>query len=249
MLLAVDVGNTQTLAGVYSGRGAAARVAHRHRARGHRRRAGRPPRPDPAPARRQPRRAGRHGRRLGGARPVGRLPVARRGISTATRSSSGRACARACRSPSTTPTSWALTASPTRWRHRRHGGPCIVVDFGTATTFDVISEAGEYLGGVIAPGIETSLDRRRARRLAGQDRPRGPRARHRQVDRREHALGRRLHRRDGRRGRRADQGRARPRRAGHRHGRARRRWSAATRCRSTRTSPCSPSRGCGSSTS
>lgn len=42
--------------------------------------------------------------------------------------------------------------------YRRHGGPCIVVDFGTATTFDAISESGEYLGGVIAPGIETSLD-------------------------------------------------------------------------------------------
>jgi type III pantothenate kinase len=42
--------------------------------------------------------------------------------------------------------------------HRRHGGPCIVVDFGTATTFDAVSGAGEYLGGAIAPGIETSLD-------------------------------------------------------------------------------------------
>ena len=47
--------------------------------------------------------------------------------------------------------------------HRRHGGPCIVVDFGTATTFDAVSEAGEYLGGVIAPGIETSLDALAAR--------------------------------------------------------------------------------------
>jgi type III pantothenate kinase len=37
-----------------------------------------------------------------------------------------------------------------------YGGPAIVVDFGTATTFDVISEDGEYLGGAIAPGIETS---------------------------------------------------------------------------------------------
>jgi type III pantothenate kinase len=37
-----------------------------------------------------------------------------------------------------------------------YGGPAIVVDFGTATTFDVISEGGEYLGGAIAPGIETS---------------------------------------------------------------------------------------------
>lgn len=40
----------------------------------------------------------------------------------------------------------------------RFGGPCIVVDFGTATNFDVVSAAGEYLGGVIAPGIEVSLE-------------------------------------------------------------------------------------------
>jgi len=37
-----------------------------------------------------------------------------------------------------------------------YGGPTIIVDLGTATTFDVISEGGEYLGGAIAPGIETS---------------------------------------------------------------------------------------------
>jgi len=35
----------------------------------------------------------------------------------------------------------------------KYGGPCVVVDFGTAITFDVISAKGEYLGGVIAPGI------------------------------------------------------------------------------------------------
>ena len=39
---------------------------------------------------------------------------------------------------------------------KKFGGPAIVVDFGTATTYDVISSKGEYLGGVIAPGIETS---------------------------------------------------------------------------------------------
>lgn len=38
----------------------------------------------------------------------------------------------------------------------KYGGPCVVVDFGTAITFDAISEKGEYLGGVIAPGIEIS---------------------------------------------------------------------------------------------
>lgn len=39
---------------------------------------------------------------------------------------------------------------------KQFGGPCIVVDFGTATTFDVVSAKGSYLGGVIAPGIETA---------------------------------------------------------------------------------------------
>ena len=39
-----------------------------------------------------------------------------------------------------------------------YGGPCICVDFGTATTFDAISARGEYLGGAIIPGIEISLD-------------------------------------------------------------------------------------------
>jgi type III pantothenate kinase len=40
----------------------------------------------------------------------------------------------------------------------KHGGPCIVVDFGTATTFDAISKNGEYLGGVIAPGLGISAE-------------------------------------------------------------------------------------------
>jgi type III pantothenate kinase len=40
----------------------------------------------------------------------------------------------------------------------RYGVPCIVVDFGTSTNFDVVSPAGEYVGGVLAPGIEISMD-------------------------------------------------------------------------------------------
>jgi len=40
----------------------------------------------------------------------------------------------------------------------KYGGPCIVVDFGTAITFDVISSRGEYLGGVIAPGLGISSE-------------------------------------------------------------------------------------------
>jgi type III pantothenate kinase len=40
----------------------------------------------------------------------------------------------------------------------KYGGPCVIVDFGTATTFDCVSEKGEYLGGVISPGIGISAD-------------------------------------------------------------------------------------------
>jgi type III pantothenate kinase len=40
----------------------------------------------------------------------------------------------------------------------RYGAPCIVVDFGTSTNFDVVSPAGDYVGGVLAPGIEISMD-------------------------------------------------------------------------------------------
>lgn len=40
----------------------------------------------------------------------------------------------------------------------KYGGPCIVVDFGTAITFDAISAKGEYLGGVIAPGLGISSE-------------------------------------------------------------------------------------------
>jgi len=42
--------------------------------------------------------------------------------------------------------------------YEKHGGPCIVVDFGTATTFDAVSSKGEYLGGAIAPGIQISAE-------------------------------------------------------------------------------------------
>jgi len=42
--------------------------------------------------------------------------------------------------------------------HARLGGPCISVDFGTAVTYDVVSADGEYLGGIISPGVEISLD-------------------------------------------------------------------------------------------
>jgi type III pantothenate kinase len=42
--------------------------------------------------------------------------------------------------------------------HTLYGGPAIVVDFGTSTNFDVVSEKGEFLGGALAPGVEISVD-------------------------------------------------------------------------------------------
>lgn len=55
--------------------------------------------------------------------------------------------------------------------YERYGGPCIVVDFGTATKFEVISAKGEYLGGAIAPGLGLSADAlfSRAARLSRVD--------------------------------------------------------------------------------
>src|SRR6188472_3421195 len=53
----------------------------------------------------------------------------------------------------------------------RYGAPCIVVDFGTSTNFDIVSAAGEFVGGVLAPGIEISMDAlsQRAARLLKVD--------------------------------------------------------------------------------
>lgn len=42
--------------------------------------------------------------------------------------------------------------------HEEYGGPLIIIDFGTATTFDVIDADGNYVGGVIAPGINLSIE-------------------------------------------------------------------------------------------
>ena len=55
--------------------------------------------------------------------------------------------------------------------YERYGGPCIVVDFGTATNFEVVSERGEYLGGAIAPGLGLSAEAlfSRAARLSRVD--------------------------------------------------------------------------------
>jgi type III pantothenate kinase len=40
----------------------------------------------------------------------------------------------------------------------RLGGPCVIVDFGTAITYDCVSAAGEYVGGIIGPGVEISME-------------------------------------------------------------------------------------------
>ena len=60
--------------------------------------------------------------------------------------------------------------------YERYGGPCIVVDFGTATKFEVISAKGEYLGGAIAPGLGLSADAlfNRAAKLSRVDIKRPP---------------------------------------------------------------------------
>ena len=42
--------------------------------------------------------------------------------------------------------------------HRHYGGPLIVVDFGTATSFDIVSEYGDFVGGIIAPGVNLSVE-------------------------------------------------------------------------------------------
>ena len=94
--------------------------------------------------------------------------------------------------------------------HERLGGPCISVDFGTAVNYDVVSAEGEYLGGVIAPGVEISIDALTSR---GAKLPRidlvPPRARDRQGHRRGDPLGDHLRLRGA--GRR--HGHAHPRRA------------------------------------
>ena len=42
--------------------------------------------------------------------------------------------------------------------HKIYGGPIIIVDFGTATTFDIVNKEGSYIGGIISPGVHLSMD-------------------------------------------------------------------------------------------
>jgi type III pantothenate kinase len=65
--------------------------------------------------------------------------------------------------------------------HEFYGGPCVVVDFGTAVTWEVVSEAGEYLGGAIAPGPGVTADALASRTAeAAEGRDRAAAAGHRQ---------------------------------------------------------------------
>ncbi len=107
----------------------------------------------------------------------------------------------------------------------RYGAPCIVVDFGTSTNFDAVSAEGEYVGGVLAPGIEVSMEAlfARAARLTKVDFVGA-----REDDRCEHDRGapvrRRLRlRRPGGRNRHAHASGARLGGTGHRNRRSRRR--------------------------
>ena len=72
---------------------------------------------------------------------------------------SARACGPGCRSAWTTRarsarTGWSTPSRPTSGS----AGACVIVDFGTAITYDIVSEEGEYVGGIIGPGVEISIE-------------------------------------------------------------------------------------------
>ena len=148
----------------------------------------------------------------------------------------GRAPSCSCSGPASRPASRSATTIPREVgpdriansvaARERHGAPAIVVDFGTSTNFDVVSAAGEYLGGVLAPGIEISMDALFARAARLLKVP---------FEAPEHVIGKTTTQRPpvrprlrlrgpGRRDRRADpRGARRAGRDGRRHGRPRRR--------------------------
>ena len=65
----------------------------------------------------------------------------------------------------------------------RAGGPCVSVDFGTSTNFDAVSAEGDYLGGVIGPGLQISIEgARRPHGQAAADRAGRARGRDRPID-------------------------------------------------------------------
>ena len=185
MLLCIDIGNTNTVLATFEGE----KIVHSWRvktdARLDRRRAG----PDvPRPARRRQRRGHRHrgllnrtGRAAVAALHAGPLlPVGAHGDRRARRTTGVQL---AIDNPKEVGTDRVVN---TLAAYTLYGGPSIVVDFGTSTNFDVVSARGEFLGGVLAPGIEISVDALAAR--AAQLRkvelvrpPRGDRQEHRRV--------------------------------------------------------------------
>ena len=155
MLLAVDVGNTQTVLGLYrdeelveqfrlatdrerTGDELGVTLGGSVRPRGRRRHL---PLVDRAGAR----------ARVGARRPALAEGAAARARARRRRRASRSATTIRARSGRT----GSRTPSPAL---ERYGAPCIVVDFGTSTNFDVVSPEGEYVGGVLAPGIEISMD-------------------------------------------------------------------------------------------
>ena len=165
MLLAVDVGNTQTHLGAFEGEELARdwRLDHRPerdrgRARSHDLR--------PARARGTELRLARRRDRLHG-RPPARARV-RAALPSGT---SGKRCLLV--GPSVKTGMPILVDNPHELgadrlvnavaAHAKVKGACVAVDFGTSTNFDVVSGAGEYLGGVIGPGVEVSLEALTAR--------------------------------------------------------------------------------------
>ena len=129
--------------------------------------------------------------------------------------------------------------------YERVGGPCVIVDFGTAITYDCVGAAGEYIGGIIAPGVEISMEAlTEPRRRDPEDRPHAAARADRQVDRRGDPLRRDLRLRGaGRRDRRAPARGAGRGDRGDRHRRPRRARSSRSASRSTRSTTCSRSPG------
>ena len=154
MLLAVDVGNTQTVFGLYDGDRARRALAHRDRGAADGRRARRA-------ARRLPRlrRARRHLSLVDRAAADPRVRARRRalGEGAAARDRAGRQDGIPIQydDPREIGPDRIMNAVAAK---ERYGAPAIVVDFGTSTNFDVVSAGGDYVGGVLAPGVEVSMD-------------------------------------------------------------------------------------------
>ena len=160
MLLVVDVGNTQTHIGLMDDGDGGRRVAPRHRAAPHQRRDRRPAAGVLLAAGHAP---------AGGVDEVGIASVVPRltqqwvemcekhlGVEAFVVGPGARTGMRiAMKNPAEVGADRIVNAVAA---FETYGGPCIVADYGTATTFDVISADGDYLGGVIAPGIEVSLE-------------------------------------------------------------------------------------------